>query len=259
MMSVAAKPSSGVVLRERVPQHAGMPDLPPELARAYAMTAGELSDRYLPLPGEVAIEQAKAVIPAYAAADQPTTKGTIEGWLDRVALAVANAPDPDGLKAFMAAFIALSGDLPQMCWTMETWRAFLGRGPEARFWPCAAEVDLFLRPIAERHRAKLATLRRMAAVGTASGKAAGERQEPVSEAARMTLAERDAAITAIRAKHGIPRSSPASTAAEAARALPAIHSVPVAPAVLQALRDRRRAALGLAPVAAPTQPTTGEA
>ena len=216
MTNEVAKSLRGLGLRDRVPQHAAVPDLPPELVRACAMTEGELTDRYLPLPGAVAIEQAVAVIPAYVATDEPVARSAIEGWLDRLMLAVVNPPDPDGHKARMAAIIALSGDLPRMCWTMETWQGFLRRGPDAKFWPGAADVDWFLRPIADQHRAKLATLRRIADVSRAPKATAPEPPEPVSEAARMTAAEISAAVDAIRAKFSVPR-RPANDGGEADR------------------------------------------
>lgn len=110
MTNEVAKSLRGLGLRDRVPQHAAVPDLPPELARAVAMTDGEASDRHLPRPGHVAIEQAIAAIPAYAAVDEPTSREVVEGWLDRVMLAVVNPPDPDERKARLAAIIALADD-----------------------------------------------------------------------------------------------------------------------------------------------------
>ena len=99
---------------------------------------------------------------------------------------------------------------------METWKAFLRRGPDAKFWPGAADVDWFLRPIADQHRAKLATLRRIADVSRAPKATAPEPPEPVSEAARMTAAEISAAVDAIRAKFSVPR-RPANDGGEADR------------------------------------------
>ena len=110
MTNEVAKSLCGLGLRERVPQHAAVPDFPPELVRAVAMTDGETSDRYLPRPGHVAIEQAIAAIPADAAVDEPTSRDVFEGWLDRVMLAVVNPPDPDERRARLAAIIALAGD-----------------------------------------------------------------------------------------------------------------------------------------------------
>ena len=197
------------------------------------------------MTGDVSISQAAPLIPAYAAADQPVARAVIEGWLHRVALGVVNAPDLEGPKPRVAAILALSGDLPRLCWTMETWQAFLRRGPDGKFWPAAAEVDGFLRPIAEEHRAKLATLRR-SAVGTTAVRPATAPDEPVSEAARMKLAERDAAIAAIRAKHDFPRVGAGHDDGEGQGPPPPVRAVPVDAATLQAIRDRRRAALGLA-------------
>lgn len=235
-------------LGERLPPRADLPDLPLELARAVRTTEGEVSDRYLPRPGDVSIRQAIVAIPAYAAGDEAATDDTLNGWLDRVALAVVNAPGSEGRKAKGAAFIALSGDLPRVCWTLETWQAFMRRGPDARFWPAAAEVDGFLRPIAEQHRAKLATLRRIAAVGSKPERPDPSPPELVSEVARMTLAERDAAIAAIRAKHGVPRRDPAGDDGGSQGAPPPVRAIPVSDAALQAIRDRRRAQLGIAPL-----------
>ena len=137
MTNEVAKSLCGLGLRERLPQHAAVPDFPPELVPAVAMTDGETSDRYLPRPGHVAIEQAIAAIPADAAVDEPISRDVVEGWLDRVMLAVVNPPDPDERRARLAAIIALAGDWPRLCWTMETWKAFLRRGPDAKFWPVA--------------------------------------------------------------------------------------------------------------------------
>ena len=166
MTTEAVKTARSLGLQARVPQSVELPTLPPELVRALGMLDGEASDRYLPRPGEVSIPQAIAAIPAYSAAALPIDRAVMDGWLDRVALSVANPPGTDGRKAKGAAFIALSGDLPQLCWTMETWRAFLRRGPDARFWPAASDVAGFLRPIADQHLAKLALLHRIAAVGS---------------------------------------------------------------------------------------------
>ena len=213
--------------RVRLPQSAYVPDPPPELARAVRITEGEASDRYLPVTGDVSISQAEALIPAYAAADQPVARAVIEGWLDRVALGVVNAPDLEGPKPRVAAILALSGELPRLCWTMETWQAFLRRGPAGKFWPAAAEVDGFLRPTAEEHRAKLATLRRIAAVDTTAERPATAPDELVSEAARMTLAERDAAIAAIPAKHDIPRAGAGHDDGEGQGPPPPVRAVPV--------------------------------
>lgn len=212
-------------------------------------------DRYLPRPGHVAIEQTIAAILAYAAVDEPTSREVVEGWLDRVMLAVVNPPDPDERGARMAAIIALAGDFPRLCWTMETWKAFLRRGPDAKFWPGAADVDGFLRLIADQHRAKIATLRRIAAGGSTPERTEPSRPEPVSEAARMTAAEISAAVKAIRAKYGVPR-RPANDGEKADRTPVPIHSVPVDPVALKAFRARCRAALGLAPLPNATPPST---
>lgn len=121
---------------------------------------------------------------------------------------------------------------------METWKAFLRRGPDAKFWLGAADVDGFLRPIADQHRAKTATLRRITAGGSTPERTEPSRPEPVSEAARMTLVERDAAIAAIRTKHGIPRPGAGHDDGEVGRTPPPVRPIPVDPAVLQAIRDR---------------------
>lgn len=248
MTSSIAKPTAGIALRERIPARTELPDTPPELARALRMTEGEASDRYLPRPGEVAIAQAAALIPAYAAADEPTARDAIKGWLDRVSMAVVNAPLPEAHKAGLAAFFALSGDLPRLCWTMETWQAFLRRGPDARFWPAVSDVDLFLRPIADKHRAKLATLRRIAAAGSAPDKPEPPPVEEASEAARMTMAEREAVVAAIRAKHGLPPSGAGRSQREPTGDRPPIPGKPVDAATLQAFRARCRALLNVGPL-----------
>ena len=138
---------------------------------------------------------------------------------------------------------------------METWTALLRRGPDAKFWPGAADVDGFLRLIADQHRAKIATLRRIAAGGSTPERTEPSRPEPVSEAARMTAAEISAAVKAIRAKYGVPR-RPANDGEKADRTPVPIHSVPVDPVALKAFRARCRAALGLAPLPNATPPST---
>lgn len=258
MTNEVARPTRGTGLREPLPQSANVPQLPPELARAVRMTAGDASDRYLPRPGKVLIAQAAALIPAYAAADALASRDVMEGWLSRMALAVVNPPDLDGPKPRLATIIALSGDLPVLCWTKETWQAFLRRGPDARFWPAAADLDGFLRPIADQHRAKLATLRHIAAVGSKP-----ERPDPapaagdeVSEVASMTLEEREAVIAAIYAKHGPIRFNTARDEAEAERP-PPVQAAPVSPEALQAFRVRCRALVGLLPLPATTTTPEG--
>ena len=65
----------------------------------------------------------------------------------------------------------------------------------------------------------------------------------------MTLAERDAAIEAIRAKHGVPRRNLGDEDdGEGQRRPPPVRAIPVSAAALQAIRDRRHAVLGLAPL-----------
>ena len=127
---------------------------------------------------------------------------------------------------------------------METWKAFLRRGPDAEFWPATADVDGFLRPIADQHRARLATLRRIAADGSLPSRLEPSPPELVSEAACMTLAEPDAAIAAIRAKHGVPRSSAGNDEEEVGRVPPSVRPIPVVPVVLQAIRDRASCRIG---------------
>lgn len=228
--------------------------LPAELARAVGMLDGDWRDHYLPRPGDPVIAMARVALDGVGSMMQTTPPAVIGEWLNRLALAVANPPGPAEMRPRRSAIIMASGDLPRMCWTVETWKAYLRSGPSARFWPAVADVDGFLRPIAEQHAAKLDALRRIAAVGSAPAPAPPV--EPISEAAAMTLAERDAAINAIRGKHGYRRHDYPPDEDDSPTP-PAVRSVPVSDEALRLIRERRRADMGLPPLAA-AKPKGGE-
>lgn len=201
--SLAVEPPAEAEAPPVLPETSGWPELPPALDRVMRLNLAD-DARYLPPPGDRVVEYARIALRHTLGILEPAHPSRIEEWMDRVQVAVAVPPDDGDSRMRVASIHALSGDLPAVCWTVETWRAFLRRGPEARFWPGAPEVDGFLRPIGDAFRAKLAALGRIASVGRILPPPRVPTRDELERQAwqAKTDAERVAVIDAIRAKHG---------------------------------------------------------
>ncbi len=143
-----------------LPERIELPILPASLRHMIRLAESERN----PLDGQAGEcwpnvrGRAQAAVPVLRDACQPAPFGTIAAWMSWIAMGCVKTPDPfmQELRTVMVA--DLCGDLPAFCWTRETRRAFVMRGPEGKYFPGDSEVALFLRAVAYPVQSQLRAL-----------------------------------------------------------------------------------------------------